>query len=217
VRDGELITEDDVKIGDWLKRLELFQVSREDFDSAREKLSKKFGKLASVNDTIWLILNVRVGKYGNDLGILEQIYREMAGLVSSEDRNPSRLLEQIENIRNRNMSESKNEKLTFMGHDELAKIRKLRKDGKLEKAEGILLKAEPSPAVLDELRKIASEKAKSAKRVKDWVSVVKYLEGYNEYAVKWRDYCVSMVNQEPPFHTTSDLELLQEAKAKLEE
>ena len=91
----------------------------------------------------------------------------------------------------------------------------MRNDGKLDKAEELLFKADPSPAVLDELSKIASDRAKFAKLNDDWESVVKYLEGYNEYAAKWRDYCVDMVNQEPPSHTARDIKLLQEAKAKL--
>ena len=212
---GELVTEDVAQISNWIKRLEQFQVSHKDFDSARERLSKKFGGVASINDTIWSVLNMLVVKYGNSSEALEQIYREMAGLISSEGKDASQLLAQAENVRNNRLTKPKSEKQVFMGHDELAKIRKLRKDGKLDKAEKLLLKAEPSAAVLDELRKIVSNKAKSAKQEGDWKAVVEYLEGYNQYAAKWRDYCVNMVNQEPPSHTASDFKLLQDAKAKL--
>ena len=84
-------------------------------------------------------------------------------------------------------------------------------NGKFEQAEELLYKADPTPAVLDELRKTASEKAKIAKRNEDWESVVRYLETYNEYAAKWQGY----LNQESRSHTASDNKLLQEAKRKL--
>jgi len=103
----------------------------------------------------------------------------------------------------------------FLGHEELASIRKLRRQGKLDEAEKILLKGEPSPAVLDELRKIASARARLAKKEGDWEAVVRHLERYTSYAQKWRWYCVKMTNQEPPIHTAQDRKLLHEAKSKL--
>jgi hypothetical protein len=103
----------------------------------------------------------------------------------------------------------------FLGHKELASVRKLRGKGKLDEAEKILLKGEPSPSVLDELRKIASAKARLAKKEGDWEAVVRHLEGYSSYAKKWRRYCVKTVNQEPPTHAARDRKLLQEAKSKL--
>ena len=78
-----------------------------------------------------------------------------------------------------------------------------------------VMKAEPSPAVLDELRKIASKRARGAKKAGDWHAVVQYLEGYTAYAEECRDHCIKTVNAEPPGHTKSDSKLLQEAKAKL--
>jgi len=217
IRNGELLTEEDSKIEDWLLRLEGLGVTRNDFDNNRDQLSKKFGKQASINDTIWSILNQLIMKYGKNLNMLEQIYREMASMVSSEGRDPTQYLMEAEKVRNRRLPESKSEKEVFLGHDELAYIRGLRKEGKLEKAEELLYKAEPSPAVLDEIRKIASDRARSAKKIGDWQSVVKHLESYSDYASKWRDYCVKMVNQEPPLHTANDIKLLQEAKQKLGE
>ena len=103
----------------------------------------------------------------------------------------------------------------FLDHEELALIRKLRRQGELDKAEKILLKGEPSPAVLDELRKIASAKARLAKKEGDWEAVVCHLESYTSYAQKWRRHCVKMANQEPPIHTARDQELLHDAKSKL--
>ncbi len=111
--------------------------------------------------------------------------------------------------------QGKRDKHVFLGQDELQYVRKIRKEGKLDKAEELLLKAEPSAAVLDELRKVASTRARVAKRGGDWKAVVQHLEGYTLYATQWREYCIRMVNQEPPSHTESDYKLLQEAKGKL--
>ena len=44
---------------------------------------------------------------------------------------------------------------------------------------------------------------------------VLHLESYTTYANQWREYCLKMVNQEPPNHTESDKELLQEAREKM--
>ncbi len=112
----------------------------------------------------------------------------------------------------RDTSESKK---VFLGQDELQYVRKLRKEGRLDQAEELLLKAEPSPAVLDELRKVASTRARAAKKDGDWGAVVQHLEGYTVYATQWREYCIKMVNQEPPSHTESDSKLLKEAKERL--
>lgn len=109
------------------------------------------------------------------------------------------------------------EQWTFLDHEALSQIRKLRSTGELDKAEQLLRKGEPSPAVLDELRKIASIRAHSAKKTNDWAAVIMHLERYNEYALKWKAHCIKMVNQEPPNHTTKDLKLLAEAKQQLKD
>lgn len=95
------------------------------------------------------------------------------------------------------------------------KATKLRKEGKLDEAVSILTQAEPSEFVLNELRMIASEKARIAKKKGDWLEVVNWLEGYNAYASRWKEYCRKMVNASPPKHTTTDKKLLILAKEKL--
>ncbi len=216
VRNGQLVTEEQATIMDWLVHLELFGITRKDFDKHRQELSKQFGGQASVNDTLWRILNTLVVDYAKDDAALEQVYREMAKLVSSEGKDPTQYLVEAEKARRRHQkTPSLPQKQLFLGQDELEYVRRLRKDGKLDKAEELLLKAEPSPAVLDELRKIASARARAAKKDSDWKAVVQHLESYSAYASKWREYCIKMVNQEPPTHTESDIKLLQEAKKKL--
>ena len=103
----------------------------------------------------------------------------------------------------------------FLGHEELSEIRELRQHGEFEAAKSILLRGEPSAAVLDELRKVASEQARLARASGDWNGVVKALEEYTAYAKQWRKYCIEMVNQEPPSHSKRDLKLLEQAKQKI--
>ncbi len=103
----------------------------------------------------------------------------------------------------------------FVGHEELVRIRALRTQGKLDLAEKLLMEAEPSPAVLDELRKIASANARQAKKAGNWQAVVQYLDGYDAYANKCRKHCIATVNQAPPAHTERDAALLLEAKKRV--
>lgn len=216
VRNGELVTEEQATILDWLGTLEYFGITRKDFDEQRSELSKKFGVQASVNDTLWRIFNNLIITYARNEVALEQIYREMAKLVSGEGKDPTQYLVKAEKVRKRRPDKPiQTQKQVFLGHDELKYVRGLRKEGKLDKAEELLLKAEPSPAVLDELRKIASTRARVAKKDGDWKAVVRYLESYTTYASQSREHCIKMVNQEPPAHTESDIMLLQEAKEKL--
>jgi len=220
VRNGELVTEEEANILDWLLRLEHFGISRRDFDKHRKELSQQFGQLASVNDTVWRIFNHLIEINYNDFVAQEQIYREMAALVSSEGKDPSEYLVQAEKVKEKRhqrkrQSKPRKRKQIFLGHDELVYTRKLRAGGELDKAEQFLKKAQPSPAVLDELRKVASVRAKMAKKKGDWKAVVEHLENYTEYAQQSRQYCIEQVRQEPPTHTKNDIKLLEEAKKRL--
>jgi len=101
-------------------------------------------------------------------------------------------------------------------HEELANVRALRKQGKLDEADNLLMNAVPTPAVLDEIRKNASLKAMAARKNGDWYSVIKHLEGYEKYAAEHHDYCISKVNQAPPEHTDTDKKLLALARSMVE-
>ena len=220
VRNAGLYTEEEASIVDGLLRLEQFGVSRKDFDKHRKQLSQQFGELASVKDTIWQILNHLIEVNHGDFGTQEQIYREMAALVSSEGKDPTEYLISAEKVREKGQqrnkkSPPKKQRQIFLGQDELAYAKKLRTMGQFDKAEQFLKKAQPSPAVLDELRKIASSRAKAARKEGNWKAVVNHLESYTEYAQQSRQYCIEQVNQEPPTHTKSDERLLEEAKQKL--
>lgn len=200
----------------WLDRLNFFGITRTDFNRHRDELTRQFGSPASVNDTVWRILNSMVIKYAQDNYRLEHIYREMAALVSQEGKDPTPYLEQAEEIRRG--TERDRDTLPgkiFLAHDELAYVRKLRKQGKLCEALDFLMKGIPSPAVLDEIRKTYSAMAKISKKDGDWATVVQYLEAYEELAQEHRAHCIRMVNQAPPEHTATDNKLLEEAKKKL--
>lgn len=216
VRADRLVTEEDALIFDWLLRLERFGISRDGFDQTRRQLSEEFGRLAGVNDTVWRVLNVLVAKHAGDAVILEGVYGEMANLVSGEGKDPTPYLLEAQEAGGKGAQcQAVRRRRTSMGHDKLAYVRRLRSEGKLDKAEELLMKAKPSPAVLDELRKIATTRARKAKKEGDWQAVVQYLEGYDSYAEECREYCIRTVNQEPPPHTKSVEKLLQEARTKL--
>jgi hypothetical protein len=104
---------------------------------------------------------------------------------------------------------------SFLDREQQAYIRSLLAEGDLDQAEGLLLGAEPSPAVLDGLRKIASARARRAKKAGDWQAVLEHLEGYTAYAEECREHCMITVNQALPSHTKRDRTLLEKAKAKL--
>jgi competence CoiA-like predicted nuclease len=61
IRQGELITEENAYISDWLIHLHIDRVK---FDEYRKQLSEKFKNQASINDTFWEILN-RTADYMN--------------------------------------------------------------------------------------------------------------------------------------------------------
>lgn len=103
----------------------------------------------------------------------------MASLGSSEGKDPTEFLIKAEEIRRQQQGISTSPKRrVFLGHDELRYVRQLRNEGQLDKTETLLLKAEPSPAFLDELRKVASTRARIAKKEGDWEAVIRHLEGY---------------------------------------
>ena len=135
VRNGELVTEEQATILDWLGALEYFGITRKDFDEQRSELSKKFGVQASVNDTLWRIFNNLIITFASNEVALEQIYREMAKLVSSEGKDPTQYLVEAEKVRKRRPDKPiQTEKQVFLGHDELKYVRGLRKEGNLDKA-----------------------------------------------------------------------------------
>jgi len=91
VRRGELYTEKQVKEiifkSKWLSWLERYGASEEMFTQIRERLSKQFGFEASVNDTIWGLMNTLTGQQ-EDLIDMVQIYLLMGDFVEEEGKDP---------------------------------------------------------------------------------------------------------------------------------
>lgn len=88
VRKGKLLSEEEREIQDYLKRLVNFNVSRRQFDQARQRLSERFGARANVRDTIWAILNSLLAQ-SRKQQYQKQVYHEMASMVSLEGKDPS--------------------------------------------------------------------------------------------------------------------------------
>jgi len=105
-----------------------------------------------------------------------------------------------------------NSKEILLDDNGLKRIHQMRREGKLSEADQILLSAIPTPAVLGELRKNASLRARQAAKQGDWRAVINHLEWYNKLAKQCEKACIKLVNAPPPAHTSSDQALLQKAK-----
>ena len=91
---------------------------------------------------------------------------------------------------------------TIFDHEELREIRNTFKEYRTVAAEKMLMtSSEISPAVVDELRKIASHRAREAKKKGDWKSVIDHLEGYQQIAEEYKEECIRIANQAPRDHT----------------
>ncbi len=93
---GEKLLSEETATDEWLAYLRPLAISKSDFNEYRQQLSMEAGGRASINDTIWRILNSSVGKYVHDKRKLYFIYLQMAELVASEWKDPHIYLEQAE-------------------------------------------------------------------------------------------------------------------------
>ncbi len=81
LKQGEMITLEELSI---LKSLSKYQIDKELFIKERKQLSRKFGSIASINDTIWSILNKGTST-GNNFEIGTS-YFNMARLAAEEGK-----------------------------------------------------------------------------------------------------------------------------------
>lgn len=97
VRSGKLFAEDEAKVRDWLESVNRtlfdFEISREKFNSIRQGLSKKFGLKASVNDTLWRILN-SVNTPDKSYQSRKFIYLAMKGILRKEGKKTHEIMVQ---------------------------------------------------------------------------------------------------------------------------
>ncbi len=87
VRKGAPVTQAEAAVRDWLRYLEQFRITRRDFDRHQAELTQQFGQQASVNDTVWRILNSLIVETRNP-HTLQGVYREMARLANQEGKDP---------------------------------------------------------------------------------------------------------------------------------
>jgi len=212
VRAGQLVTEDMAATIDWAERLEDFGVTQRTLERTRAELTKKFGAAAGVNDAVWSILNQLAMSHHTNPRKLSFVRGEQVRLMLQEDRDPTHLLFPEEEGQ---VSAEKRSRRLFQYGVYHEYVRWLRRKGRLDEVEDLLLTAEPTPAVLDELRMIASLRARDAQKNKDWKAIIRHLEGYSKYAKKHRRQCIRMVNAEPPDHTATDKKRLAKARAKI--
>lgn len=83
VSKGKLLTEEGKFIDVWVNRLDEHGVTPGQFQIERQRLSKQFGFQASLNDTVWRILNTLVTKDA------EKAYDLMATLAREENKIPT--------------------------------------------------------------------------------------------------------------------------------
>jgi hypothetical protein len=93
VRKGQLVTEEEAYIQDEIFRLTGFGINRQLFDEHRKILTKKFGSIATPNDTLWHIFNTYLIK-NRDPHDQMNIYYEMARLVTIESKDPTPYIKQ---------------------------------------------------------------------------------------------------------------------------
>jgi len=213
VRAGQLVTEDTGAMMDWAMRLEDFGVTQHQLESARAELTKKFGATAGVNDAVWSVLGQLALSHHADRRKLSFLRSEQVHLILQEDRDPTHLL--VQDGEGQSSVATISSRLSQYGGVYYEYVRWLRRKGRLDEAEALLLRGEPVAAVLDELRQIASLRARDAQKSKDWKAVIRHLEGYSKYAKKHRRQCIRMVNAEPPEHTATDKKRLANARAHL--
>jgi len=82
-------------IRDWLKRggVKGLGISRTIFNNTREELSKRFKSIASINDTIWSVLN---NALANKTSYYDRmvIYMEMAHILKLENKDTKEVVRQ---------------------------------------------------------------------------------------------------------------------------
>jgi ssDNA-binding Zn-finger/Zn-ribbon topoisomerase 1 len=88
IRKGEMVTEDDAQILDWLVFLDKYGITKQQIESTRNELSIKLTRKASARETIWHILNSLIATEPI------QAYYEMARFASQEGKDAQPYIEQ---------------------------------------------------------------------------------------------------------------------------
>jgi hypothetical protein len=91
VRGGQLLTEEQATIKDWLTRLENLGLTEKVYHSHEDALRKQWGFKPKINDVIWRFLNSRLS-IPSDYFTNKIIFLEMARLVLNEGKDPKQYL-----------------------------------------------------------------------------------------------------------------------------
>ena len=102
-----------------------------------------------------------------------------------------------------------------LSHKDLRKINLLVTQCKYQKAAKILKRGLPISGVLNELRRMSIDRARSAYLVGNWQAVAMHLEAYRTLLKQYRTACLDNDNQEPPDLEPEDQALLDRARAHL--
>lgn len=194
--------------------LKKYGYSQRDYDDMKATLSEKFGQEASHNDIIWSLLGsyseimMKTGDYSK----MKELAWDKAVFIASEGKDPTYIIDNYET----SLVQFGFGFIKTFSQDELKALRKIKREQGDQIPELMLLSADPTPAVLDELRKIYSARAWKAKRNNDWETVIYYLEHYNNLAEANKEFCRKFVNSPPPEHTEKDKKLLELARAESE-
>lgn len=112
VRTGKLFAEDEANVRDGLesvnRRLFDYEITREEFNQIREELSKEFGLIASVNDTLWRILN-SINTPDKSYQDRKFIYMAMDDILRGEGKSSNEILAKVcemELLGNKELSEN---------------------------------------------------------------------------------------------------------------
>lgn len=93
VRKGLLVTEDDARKIDWMKRLSEYGVVEQDFEVTKAQLSEKFKEEPSNQDVFWSLFHQLITKNRNDLHILKMIYYQMALFLNERGKDCFQVLQ----------------------------------------------------------------------------------------------------------------------------
>ena len=135
--DKILVTEEEAKKIDWLKKLENYGITEKHFDDQKNKLSKQFGCVPSNHDVIHSLFNKLVLE-NTDFHTLEMIYHTHALFLNEEGKDCFKILQQANKMNLLGYKQSEEvEKVTIIsGNDSCSSCQRL--NGKIYSIEEAL-------------------------------------------------------------------------------
>lgn len=193
--------------------LKQYRISAIDFRRRKEVLSEYLGQQASDHDVILSLFSIisPVLVKEREFPLFRNLTWDKAIIYASKGKDPKNIFESA----NKTLEKFGEGSASAFGQEELAKLREMKEESGDQVPELMLLCADPTPAVLDELRKIYSQRAWAAKEENDWQAVIDHLEKYISLADENREECLKLAGQAPPELTDQDKALLESAREEL--